>query len=63
MQQPFDYDAAFSRNIGRVTETEQALLRTKRPIIQLAARPVGGGGNGIHFKTVLSNYFHSRAIV
>ncbi len=40
MQQPFDYDAAFTRNIGWVTETEQALLRTRR----IAIAGLGGIG-------------------
>jgi len=30
---PFDYNEAFSRNIGWVTEAEQQMLRTKRMAI------------------------------
>ena len=47
MQQPFDYDAAFTRNIGWVTETEQALLRTRR----IAIAGLGGIG-GSHLLTL-----------
>ena len=47
MQRPFDYDAAFSRNIGWVTETEQALLRTRR----IAIAGLGGVG-GSHLLTL-----------
>lgn len=39
----FDYDKAFSRNIGWVTKSEQALLRTKRVAIAGA-----GGVGGAH---------------
>lgn len=38
----FDYDAAFSRNIGWVTESEQAALRSKR----VAVAGMGGVGGG-----------------
>lgn len=38
----FDYGQAFSRNIGWVTETEQALLRSKR----IAIAGMGGVGGG-----------------
>jgi molybdopterin/thiamine biosynthesis adenylyltransferase len=48
MQRPFDYDAAFSRNIGWVTETEQALLRTRR----IAIAGLGGVG-GSHLLTLV----------
>ncbi len=47
MQQPFDYDSAFSRNIGWITETEQALLRTRR----IAIAGLGGVG-GSHLLTL-----------
>ena len=47
MQRSFDYDAAFSRNIGWVTETEQALLRTRR----IAIAGLGGVG-GSHLLTL-----------
>ena len=47
MQPPFDYHAAFSRNIGWVTETEQALLRTRR----IAIAGLGGVG-GSHLLTL-----------
>lgn len=40
MATAFDYDTAFSRNIGWVTEQEQALLRGKRVAV------AGGGGVG-----------------
>ena len=43
----FDYDRAFSRNIGWVTEHEQAVLRTKR----VAIAGMGGVG-GIHLLTL-----------
>lgn len=44
---PFDYWTAFSRNIGWVTETEQALLRAKR----VAIAGLGGVG-GSHLLTL-----------
>ncbi|MDD3352496.1 ThiF family adenylyltransferase [Zoogloea sp.] len=44
---PFDYDAAFARNIGWVTEAEQAALRGKR----VAIAGVGGVG-GVHLLTL-----------
>ena len=47
MQGPFDYNVAFSRNIGWVTETEQALLRTRR----IAIAGLGGVG-GSHLLTL-----------
>ena len=43
----FDYDRAFSRNIGWVTEQEQAILRSKR----VAIAGLGGVG-GIHLLTL-----------
>lgn len=43
----FDYAAAFSRNIGWVTEAEQAALRTKR----IAIAGMGGVG-GVHLVTL-----------
>lgn len=43
----FDYDTAFSRNIGWVTETEQQLLRAKR----IAIAGLGGVG-GSHLLTL-----------
>jgi molybdopterin/thiamine biosynthesis adenylyltransferase len=44
---PFDYDTAFSRNIGWVTPEEQQLLRHKRVAI------AGGGGvGGVHLLTL-----------
>lgn len=43
----FDYGRAFSRNIGWVTESEQALLRSKR----IAIAGLGGVG-GIHLLTL-----------
>ncbi|MEJ7806713.1 MAG: ThiF family adenylyltransferase, partial [Telluria sp.] len=44
---PFDYDQAFSRNIGWVTRDEQQLLRNKRVAI------AGGGGvGGVHLLTL-----------
>ena len=47
MTDPFDYDKAFSRNIGWVTNQEQAVLRTKRVAI------AGGGGvGGVHLLTM-----------
>jgi molybdopterin/thiamine biosynthesis adenylyltransferase/nitroreductase len=44
---PFDYQIAFSRNLGWVTETEQALLRGKR----VAIAGLGGVG-GVHLLTL-----------
>lgn len=47
MSTPFNYQQAFSRNIGWVTEREQALLRDKRVAI------AGGGGvGGAHLLTL-----------
>ena len=43
----FDYETAFSRNIGWVTETEQRALRTKR----IAIAGLGGVG-GVHLLTL-----------
>lgn len=43
----FDYDEAFSRNLGWVTETEQAILRSKR----IAIAGMGGVG-GSHLLTL-----------
>src|SRR3954451_14653210 len=43
----FDYDEAFSRNIGWVTEWEQQILRTKR----VAIAGMGGVG-GLHLLTL-----------
>ena len=40
MSEQFHYDTAFSRNIGWVTETEQALIKTKR----IAIAGMGGVG-------------------
>ncbi len=45
--QAFDYDSAFSRNIGWVTESEQARLRNAR----VAVAGLGGVG-GIHLLTL-----------
>src|ERR1035437_5901671 len=45
--QAFDYDKAFSRNIGWVTEQKQALLRNKR----IAIAGMGGVG-GSHLLTL-----------
>lgn len=45
--QAFDYDRAFSRNIGWVTEAEQAKLRTSR----VAIGGLGGVG-GVHLLTL-----------
>ena len=45
--QTFDYDNAFSRNIGWVTESEQAILRRKR----IAIAGMGGVG-GFHLLTL-----------
>ena len=47
-QSDFDYRSAFSRNIGWVTETEQALLRGKR----IAIAGLGGVG-GSHLLTLV----------
>ena len=47
MHKPFDFMTAFSRNIGWVTEQEQALLRSKR----IAIAGLGGGG-GMHLMTL-----------
>lgn len=47
MSFPFDYDAAFSRNVGWVTQAEQALLRAKR----IAIAGMGGVG-GSHLITL-----------
>jgi molybdopterin/thiamine biosynthesis adenylyltransferase len=47
MTVPFDYDTAFSRNIGWVTPEEQQALRHKRVAI------AGGGGvGGVHLLTL-----------
>src|SRR5437867_9916117 len=43
----FNYDTAFSSNIGWVTESEQASLKTKR----VAIAGVGGVG-GVHLLTL-----------
>lgn len=43
----FDYDKAFSRNIGWVTPEEQLILRTKR----IAIAGLGGVG-GSHLMTL-----------
>jgi molybdopterin/thiamine biosynthesis adenylyltransferase len=47
MNKPFDYNLAFSRNIGWVTEAEQAILRDKR----IAIAGLGGVG-GSHLLTL-----------
>ena len=47
MTQPFDYDLAFSRNLGWVTESEQNALRAKR----VAVAGLGGVG-GVHLLTL-----------
>jgi molybdopterin/thiamine biosynthesis adenylyltransferase len=47
MAVPFNYEAAFSRNIGWVTETEQQTLRAKR----VAIAGMGGVG-GVHLLTL-----------
>ena len=44
---PFNYDEAFSRNIGWVTRAEQAALRGKR----IAIAGMGGVG-GVHLLTL-----------
>lgn len=47
MTNPFQYEQAFSRNIGWVTPAEQAILRGKRVAI------AGGGGvGGVHLLTL-----------
>ena len=48
MTSPFDYDLAFSRNIGWFTESEQAILKTKR----IAIAGMGGVGGG-HLLTLI----------
>ncbi|SEL80141.1 Nitroreductase family protein [Colwellia chukchiensis] len=48
MSEQFDYQLAFSRNIGWVTEDEQAILRTKR----IAIAGMGGVG-GSHLLTLV----------
>lgn len=47
LAKPFDYQLAFSRNIGWVTEAEQAVLRSKR----IAIAGLGGVG-GSHLLTL-----------
>jgi molybdopterin/thiamine biosynthesis adenylyltransferase len=47
MVQAFDYDQAFSRNVGRVTDEEQRRLRTAR----VAIAGLGGVG-GLHLLTL-----------
>jgi molybdopterin/thiamine biosynthesis adenylyltransferase len=47
MQSHFDYDEAFSRNIGWLSREEQAVLRTKR----IAIAGLGGVG-GVHLLTL-----------
>ena len=47
MKNPFDYEVAFSRNIGWITQTEQQLLKTKR----IAIAGLGGVG-GSHLLTL-----------
>jgi molybdopterin/thiamine biosynthesis adenylyltransferase len=47
MHPAFDYDGAFARNIGWVTQAEQAALRTKR----VAIAGLGGVG-GVHLLTL-----------
>lgn len=47
MARPFEYDNAFSRNLGWVTMVEQALLRNKR----VAIAGMGGVG-GVHLLTL-----------
>jgi molybdopterin/thiamine biosynthesis adenylyltransferase len=51
-QSLFDYDTAFSRNIGLVTTEEQALLRSKTIAI-----PGMGGGGGAHLITLVRHGF------
>jgi molybdopterin/thiamine biosynthesis adenylyltransferase len=47
MTNPFEYEQAFSRNIGWVTRDEQSVLRNKRVAI------AGGGGvGGVHLLTL-----------
>jgi molybdopterin/thiamine biosynthesis adenylyltransferase len=48
MQPAFDYDSAFARNIGWVTQAEQARLRAKR----VAIAGMGGVG-GVHLLTLV----------
>lgn len=48
LEHPFDYDSAFSRNIGWVTPDEQQVLRHKR----VAIAGVGGVG-GVHLLTLV----------
>jgi tRNA A37 threonylcarbamoyladenosine dehydratase len=43
----FDYNAAFARNLGWITEGEQAVLRAKR--VAIAGR---GGVDGSHLLTL-----------
>ena len=45
----FNYEKAFSRNIGSVTEQEQQILRGKKVAI---AGGVGVGGDGGHLLTL-----------
>lgn len=47
MSKPFDYDEAFSRNLGWLTPQEQAALRRKR----VAIAGLGGAG-GVHLLTL-----------
>ena len=47
MTASFDYDIAFSRNLGWVTEAEQAVLRSRR----IAIAGLGGVG-GSHLLTL-----------
>ena len=47
MVSTFDYDAAFARNLGWVTEEEQKTLRQKR----IAIAGMGGVG-GVHLTTL-----------
>ena len=47
--QTFDYDRAFSRNIGWITEQEQSILRSKRIAIAIAGM---GGVGGFHLLTL-----------
>ena len=48
MSQAFDYDVAYSRNIGWVTEEEQQTLKSKR----IAIAGMGGVG-GEHLLTLI----------